>query len=211
MNIWQLKVFCAVARIKSLSGAARVLYLSQPAVSAQILSLERHFNTRLLQRHRHGVSLTPAGQVVYEHANRVLALLEEMEKAVIEAEKVHHVSLAVTRQAGKVPLGEAIQGFLQSNPSLDVELEVLPAREVVAGVRCGRFDLGILGNGEGATVAGPQPLAIRRPTSPASELREMPLAGADGPTGLRLVCRRDVPTPGLARQLTEYLIGQPAN
>lgn len=87
MNFWQLKVFCTVARVKSLSGAARLLYVTQPAVSAQISSLERRFGTRLLRRHRYGVSLTPSGQVVYEFASRILSLIDDMEAAVSAADK----------------------------------------------------------------------------------------------------------------------------
>lgn len=206
MNIWQLKVFLAVARAKSLSAAARLLYLSQPAVSAQILSLERHFNLRLLQRHRHGVSLTPAGQVVYEHAVRVLALLEEMEKAVIAAERVHRVSLAITRTVETVPLARAIHGFLAANPDLDVELEILAAREVLAGVRSGRYDLGLLADGEGH-FGGQRGTAPPGRSSGSSALREVPLAGRPGGERLRLVCREDAPTPELAAQLAAHLAG----
>ncbi len=87
VNFWQLKVFCTVARVKSLSGAARILYVTQPAVSAQISTLERRFGTRLLRRHRYGVSLTPSGQIVFEFASRILALMDDMEAAVTAAEK----------------------------------------------------------------------------------------------------------------------------
>ncbi len=94
MNVWQLKVFCTVADVRSLSGAARALYLSQPAVSAQILSLERHLDVRLLTRHRQGVDLTPAGKTVYDYSSQVLALLEEMERVVQEAEEAPPVRSA---------------------------------------------------------------------------------------------------------------------
>jgi DNA-binding transcriptional LysR family regulator len=82
MNFWQLKVFCTVVHAKSLSGAARLLYVTQPAISAQVLALEKHLGTQLLRRHRHGVSLTRSGQIVYDYASRMLNTLEDMERAV---------------------------------------------------------------------------------------------------------------------------------
>lgn len=75
----RLQVFNAVAKQMSFTKAAEVLYMTQPAVTFQIKQLEEHFNTRLFERGHGKISLTPAGEVVLEYAERILSLSAELD------------------------------------------------------------------------------------------------------------------------------------
>lgn len=75
----RLQVFHAVARQLSFTKAAEVLFMTQPAVTFQIKQLEEHFNTRLFDRGHGRISLTPAGEVVLEYAEKILGLSSEMD------------------------------------------------------------------------------------------------------------------------------------
>ncbi len=75
----RLQVFLAVAKHRSFTRAAEALYMTQPAVTFQIKQLEEHFNTRLLDRGYGKVTLTPAGAIVLEYAERILGMSAEME------------------------------------------------------------------------------------------------------------------------------------
>ena len=66
------RVFVQVAREGSFSAAARSLYLSQPAVSQAILHLERQLKATLFLRSVRGVTLTPEGALLFEHASAAL-------------------------------------------------------------------------------------------------------------------------------------------
>ncbi len=77
MNQQSWETFRAVAEVGSISGAARVLNLSQSAVSQQIQQLESQYETHLLVRSEHGVRLTPAGEVLYRYAIKILTALDE--------------------------------------------------------------------------------------------------------------------------------------
>ncbi|MGC8486951.1 MAG: LysR family transcriptional regulator [Clostridia bacterium] len=77
MNQQSWETFRAVAEVGSISGAARVLNLSQSAVSQQIQQLESQYATHLLVRSAHGVRLTPAGEVLYRYAIKILTALDE--------------------------------------------------------------------------------------------------------------------------------------
>src|ERR687889_2695037 len=68
--------FREVARLGSFSGAARALSLTQPAVSQQVAALERQAGVRLLERGPGGLSLTPAGALLLEHADVVADRLQ---------------------------------------------------------------------------------------------------------------------------------------
>lgn len=80
----RLQVFHAVAKHGSFTRAAEHLFMTQPAVTFQIKQLEEHFNTRLLDRGHGHVGLTPAGEVVFAYAERILDLSDELESRISE-------------------------------------------------------------------------------------------------------------------------------
>jgi DNA-binding transcriptional LysR family regulator len=75
----RLQVFHAVARYLSFTKAAEALFMTQPAVTFQIRQLEQQFNARLFDRAQGRVTLTPAGAVALEFAERILALSTELD------------------------------------------------------------------------------------------------------------------------------------
>ncbi|HET6242671.1 MAG TPA: LysR family transcriptional regulator, partial [Arthrobacter sp.] len=62
MQLRQLEYFLAIWESGSFSGAASRLYVTQPSLSQQIRILEKELGSALLERGRHGVTLTPAGR-----------------------------------------------------------------------------------------------------------------------------------------------------
>lgn len=76
----RLRVFHAVAKHLSFTKAADALCMTQPSVTAQVKQLEEQFNTRLFDRTQGRISLTPAGVVALEYAERILALSAELEE-----------------------------------------------------------------------------------------------------------------------------------
>jgi DNA-binding transcriptional LysR family regulator len=75
----RLQVFHAVAKQMSFTKAAETLFMTQPAVTFQIKQLEERYNTRLFERGHGRVALTPAGQIVFDYAERILALSAELD------------------------------------------------------------------------------------------------------------------------------------
>ena len=78
--------FREVARLGSFSRAAEALSLTQPAVSQQIAALERQAGARLLERGPGGLTLTPAGALLLEHADVVADRLDLAERAARRAD-----------------------------------------------------------------------------------------------------------------------------
>lgn len=75
----RLQVFHAVAKHLSFTKAAEALFMTQPAVTFQIRQLEEHFNTRLFDRAHGRITLTPAGTLALEYAERILGLSAELD------------------------------------------------------------------------------------------------------------------------------------
>lgn len=74
----QLKVFVEVVEQQSFSRAAEVLYMSQPAVSQYIASLEKEFGVRLLERSNKFVRVNRAGEIVYQYAKEIIRNYDQM-------------------------------------------------------------------------------------------------------------------------------------
>lgn len=80
----RLQVFHAVAKQSSFTKAGEVLFMTQPAVTFQIKQLEEHFDTRLFDRGHGRLTLTPAGEVAFAFAEKILGLSSEMDVRLAE-------------------------------------------------------------------------------------------------------------------------------
>ena len=74
MDFDQLNTFLEVAKLGNFSRAAEKVLRSQPAVSAQIRQLEQEYGHKLFDRSAKSVRLTPAGEVILEYAQQMMAL-----------------------------------------------------------------------------------------------------------------------------------------
>jgi LysR family nitrogen assimilation transcriptional regulator len=81
MNLRQLRYFITVARLGSLSAAARILNVSQPALGNQLKALEGEMEVVLLHRHSRGVRMTDAGRVLFESGMKALEAFAEAERS----------------------------------------------------------------------------------------------------------------------------------
>lgn len=146
MNSNQLEVFCLIARVKSFSKAARLLHLSQPAVSAQIRSLEEHLGVELFERQPQGVEMTAAGRIVYRYATQILALWDSMEKHLDDLCGLHNEELVVASSSclGNYALPCAIYDFGQKHPSARVRLEIANRQQVIRQLQDNQVQVGII-------------------------------------------------------------------
>src|SRR5271156_2940942 len=80
----RLRVFREVAAQGSFTRAARALSFTQPAVSHHINKLEDELGVTLMERSPRGLTLTPPGETLLEHADKLLAGLDEAERHVVE-------------------------------------------------------------------------------------------------------------------------------
>lgn len=102
MNLIQLHYFVAVAEEGTISAAARKLHISQPPLSVQIKNLEEEYGLPLLERGARHVRLTPAGELLYRYALRMI----EMEEAARDDLQGLRAGLAASIRLGVVSSGE---------------------------------------------------------------------------------------------------------
>ena len=142
----QLLVFKAVAEQKSFSRAAKVLHMTQPAISIHIQNLEEYFGTRLLDRNNRQVSLTEAGRVLYHYAVELARLYDEARKAVAEVTgKVKgKLVIGATLTIGEYLLPRIAGYFKQKYPEVDITLQIANTQEVVRRILAHELDLGLI-------------------------------------------------------------------
>jgi LysR family transcriptional regulator, nitrogen assimilation regulatory protein len=82
MDLRQLKYFVQITESGNLSRAAEVLRVAQPSLSQQMRNLEDELGVELLARHARGVTPTELGQLLYNHARRILAEVDRAKESV---------------------------------------------------------------------------------------------------------------------------------
>jgi DNA-binding transcriptional LysR family regulator len=147
-----LPTFLAVIDAGRISAAARVLALSQPAVTAQIRRLEDAVGAPLFVRSVRGVVPTTAGERLAGYARSIRDLLEEAAASVGASDEPSDelVLTASTTIAAHV-LPQVLAGFRRVHPTVGLRLEVGNTEAVLASVTAGRVPLGLV---EGLARAG---------------------------------------------------------
>lgn len=147
LDVEELKAFHTVAGKLSFTRAAAILNLSQPAVSRRIAALEDQTGLTLFERHGRSLALTDAGRSLYEYASRVLDLLEETERMIVQYRSLDRGKIAVAAEssiAGHI-LPSVLEAFNTRHPDVEVEVLVDQANEVENSVRNGLTDVAFWG------------------------------------------------------------------
>ena len=142
----RLQVFHAVAKHLSFTKAADALCMTQPAVTFQVRQLEEHFNTRLFDRAQGKIALTAAGQVAFEHAERILGITAELE-ARLRAMGGHEsgpLLIGASTTLAEFLLPRILGAFKAAHPGIVPRLFVGNSEEVQARVAERNLDLGFI-------------------------------------------------------------------
>ena len=142
----RLQVFHAVAKHLSFTKAAEALFMTQPAVTFQVRQLEEHFNTRLFDRAQGRISLTPAGRVVFEHAERILAMSADLEARMREmsGQVAGPLLIGASTTIAEYLLPGILGEFAKRHPSIVPRLFVANSEVVQARVAERSLDIGFI-------------------------------------------------------------------
>jgi DNA-binding transcriptional LysR family regulator len=144
-DIAELRAFCTAADLGSLGRAARLLGVSQPALSKRLRTLEALAGADLLERSPRGVTLTPAGSRLYTEARKLLTQAEAVESLMAGlAGEEQPVRLATSPTIAEFVLPGPLVEFEQKRERhLSVELVIANSLVVRELVREGRAEFGI--------------------------------------------------------------------
>ena len=147
MNLSQLRTFMTVVESGSFSEAARVLGISQPAVTMQVQSLEEDLGVRLLDRRYRRVDLTEAGHVLLEGAHNIFHEVDVARSAVEELGGTvgGELRIAASTTPGDYVLPGGFGAFLEKYPNVKLELTVVDSSEVERLVEAAQANIGVVG------------------------------------------------------------------
>lgn len=144
MNISQLETLLTISKTMSFRKAGELLNLTQPAVSAQVKSLEDEFKTILIDRNQ-PVTLTDHGQVFLDHAERILAIVEELKQKLSDLNSTPqgHIVLGTTSSMAMQILPRVLSYFQNQFPLIKTTIHTMPSSQVLTSVDNGTVDIGI--------------------------------------------------------------------
>lgn len=142
----RLQVFHAVAKYLSFTKAAEAVCMTQPAVTFQIRQLEEHFNTRLFDRTQGRITLTPAGQVALQYAERILALSAELDSRLreITGQEAGPLLVGASTTIAEYMLPGILGEFKARHPGVVPRLFVANSEVVQERVAVRSLDLGFI-------------------------------------------------------------------
>ena len=225
LDVRRLRVLREVAATGSFSAAAEALAFTQPAVSRQIATLEAEAGARLVERGARGIRLTPAGELLLEHAEVILDRLAAAEHQLEALSGLDGGRLRIgafpTANATLIPL--ALTAFDGEYPSVCLSLRECTTREAGPLLAAGELDVAVVSDagdpGEDIELEhlmdDPMHLALPRnhaladkPDISMADLRdEIWIEGRDGicRTKLMRAAERAGFEPRVAFQSTEWL------
>lgn len=146
MDTVSLQAFLAVAKTGSFSHAAEQLFITQPAVSKRIASLESELDTRLFDRIGRTVSLTEAGRALLPRAQRVIVEIEDSKRAVtnLTGKIEGRLSVGTSHHIGLHRLPPVLRNYTQRYPDVELDLRFMDSEQACAAVLHGDLEVGIV-------------------------------------------------------------------
>jgi DNA-binding transcriptional LysR family regulator len=157
MNAELWHTFTTVAEVGTISGAARQLNLSQSAVSQKIQQLEREYGCTLLVRTPHGVMLTPAGEVLYRYAHKILRIIDQSRQALAQDPRGQRLAIGASLTVAEYVLPDVLGRWYRGPAQPELSVVMANSRNVFDQVLNGSVDVGLIE----AELASPQVLTRR--------------------------------------------------
>lgn len=145
MELRHLRYFKVVAELQHFHNAAKVLCITQPALSNQIKQLEEELETKLFNRVGRRVMLSESGEAVLSAANQILRQVAELTNAIsnIEQGNSGHIKVGVLQSINALYIRKIVTEFDRKHSGISLNIMELPNNEIENGVANGTLDIGI--------------------------------------------------------------------
>ncbi len=143
----QMEAFVHLIEERSFSRAAKKMLLTQPALTKHIKNLEEVLSAKVVNRGGAGLSLTPEGKVLFDYAERILRLRDEVKEKIENARG--NAGGVVTVAASTIPatyiLPRILKGFQEVCPGIQVRVDSMDSERALESILSGEADVGFVG------------------------------------------------------------------
>ena len=148
IDIRRLEIFCRVVEQQSFTKAAEATLLAQPTVSEHIRLLEESLGEKLLDRLGRQVLPTPAGDILYRYARRILRLRDEAVQALADyrGKLSGHLTIGASTIPGAYLLPQLIRQFKEHHPEIRLTLRIAGSGRIRQDLAQGELELAIIGD-----------------------------------------------------------------
>jgi DNA-binding transcriptional LysR family regulator len=207
MQLPDLAAFLAVATDRSFSAAARRLHRTQPAISQAVRRVEDELGERLFDRSSRDGTLTEAGRLLQDYAQRLLGLAGEAETAIKELQQVRRGRVIMgANEAAVHSLLPHIERFASLHPKVVVEVRRVASRQIAGAVLDRSIDFGVLTflpadrGVQTLLLGGDDIVLLTSPTHPLADRRRVTIEEV----GRQVVIAHNDPSPTRDRVLRAY-------
>ncbi len=146
MDINRLLTLRELARCGTMAAAAESLYLTPSAISQQIAQLECSLDTALTERRGRGVVLTPAGDALVRHTERIMAILDEAksELAQLRSDISGELRIAAFPSIAAAVLADIVQALQATHPRLRIVVQEMEPQEGLTALSAWRTDVAVI-------------------------------------------------------------------
>jgi DNA-binding transcriptional LysR family regulator len=147
MNLNQLRVFHAVASLKSFTRASESLFLTQPGISKHIRQLEEFYGIRLFERLGKGVQPTQAGEILFESTGKIFELIDDAGAKMDDLKGLRggKIKIGASFTAGTYIIPKLLGRFNQLYPDVKLFLDISLSHRIAEKVISNEIDLGFIG------------------------------------------------------------------
>ncbi|CAH1663039.1 LysR family transcriptional regulator [Chelatococcus asaccharovorans] len=145
MNLRQMEVFHAIMRAGSVTGAARLLNVTQPAVSAVLRHCEDQLRIKLFERTGGRLQPTPEAEAIFPDIANIFHRVETVSRVAndLAGGRLGNITVAATFAIANGPLAEAVAEFSRFKPSVRFSVHALPTHQVIDRVSRREADFGL--------------------------------------------------------------------
>ena len=146
LNLSQLQTFVMVVSEGSMTAAADKLFLTQPAVSQQMKNLEDELGVELVVRGSKSIKTTAQGEVLYEHAKKILSLAQAAEISIksVGAQLRGQLRIGTLNTIGLHLMSPVVSRLLKFNPDFKIKVDYAKGEDLIAAYEKGDLDVVVL-------------------------------------------------------------------
>ena len=146
MTATEAEIIKVLAEEKNMRKAAERLFLTQPALSQRLQSIEKEWGSQLFIRSQKGLTATPAGELVIQYANETIAKREEIFESIQALQsKVHGtLKIACASIVGQNWLPKVLKDYVTKYPDTKISLMTGWSSEIVKALYDGEAHIGIV-------------------------------------------------------------------
>lgn len=146
MDIQKIKCFLTVAVTGSFSEAAEKLYVSQSAISKQIISLEKELNVKLINRSKRKISITEEGKILLRHTETIMDAYNQLvvDLSIFSSYSGGKLSIATLPVMAQYNITSLIAAFRRLNPMVNMIIDEREGNEIIPALEGNTYEFAFM-------------------------------------------------------------------